>query len=88
MMSPNGQYVIGKSEQRGFELYPVAAGEPRAAKGIEPNEKVVQWDGSSTQVYVWDRRFPAKISQVNPWTGQRKLFLETMPPDPSGSALR
>jgi hypothetical protein len=44
----------------------------------------VQWDGSSAHVYVWDRRFPARITLVDPWTGERKPWLETMPPDPSG----
>jgi serine/threonine protein kinase len=44
----------------------------------------MQWDGTSTHIYVWDRRFPARIALVNPWTGERKPWLETMPPDPSG----
>ena len=26
----------------------------------------------------------ARIFLVDPWTGERKKFLETMPPDPSG----
>ncbi len=84
MLAPNGQYVIAKSEQRGFELYPLGGGEATAAKGISNTEEPVQWDGSSTHLYVWDRRFPARIALVNPWTGERKMWLETMPPDASG----
>ena len=83
-VTPNGRYVIAKSEQRGFELLPLGGGEPQPAKGIANTEEPVQWDGSSTHVYVWDRRFPARIALVDPWTGERKPWLETMPPDPSG----
>ncbi len=84
MVALNGQYVIAKSEGRGFELFPINGGEPQPAKGISNTEEPVQWDGSSTHVYVWDRRFPARIALVNPWSGERKTWLETMPPDPSG----
>ncbi|MFZ3213749.1 MAG: protein kinase, partial [Terriglobales bacterium] len=84
MVAPNGQYAIGRSEQRGFELFPVGGGQSQSAKGIANTEDVVQWYASSTQVYVWDRRFPAHIALVNPWTGERKPWLETMPPDSSG----
>jgi serine/threonine protein kinase len=83
-VAPNGQVVIAKSEQRGFELYPLDGGAPTPAKGISNAEEPVQWDGSSTHLYVWDRRFPARIALVNPWTGERKPWLETMPPDASG----
>jgi len=83
MVAPNGQYVVAKSPERGFELYPLAGGS-QPAKGISKSEEPVQWDGSSKQIYVWDRQFPARIFLVNPWTGERKTWLETMPPDPSG----
>jgi serine/threonine protein kinase len=84
VVAPNGQYAIGRSEQRGFELFPLGGGQSQSAKGIANTEDVVQWDASSTRVYVWDRRFPAHIALVNPWTGERKPWLETMPPDSSG----
>jgi hypothetical protein len=62
----------------------VDGGQSTPAKGISSSEELVQWDGSSRHVYVWDRRFPAHIFLVDPWAGDRKPFLETMPPDPSG----
>ena len=84
MLAPNGKLAVGKTEQGGFELFPVDGGQSTPAKGISSSEEPVQWDGSSRHVYVWDRRFPARIFLVDPWTGERKKFLETMPPDPSG----
>ena len=84
MMAPNGKYVVAKSEQYGFELFPVGGGQSQPAKGISNTDEPVQWDGSSAHLYVWDRRFPARIALVDPWTGERKTWLETMPPDPSG----
>jgi len=84
MVEPNGKYVIAKTEQGGFELFSLGEGEPQPAKGISSIDEPVQWDTSSTHVYVWDRRFPAHVALVNPWTGERKPWLETMPPDASG----
>ena len=84
IISPNGKYVVARPEQGGFELYPVDGGTAQPAKGVLGGEEPVQWDGSSTHLYVWDRRFPARITLVDPWSGERKLWLETVPPDPSG----
>lgn len=84
MGSPDGKYAIGRSQSDGIQLFPVADGTPFTAKGIAQGEEPVQWSADSSTLYVWDRRFPARIVLVNPWTGKRKLWLETMPPDPSG----
>jgi hypothetical protein len=84
LIAPNGKYVIAKSELNGFQLFPLSGGDPVAAKGISSSEEPVQWDAESSHLYIWDRRFPARITLVNPWTGERKLWLETQPPDPSG----
>jgi Tol biopolymer transport system component/predicted Ser/Thr protein kinase len=84
MGSPDGKYAIGRSQSNGIQLFPIGGGTPMNAKGIAQDEETVQWNSDGSMVYVWDRQFPARISLVNPWTGERKPFLETMPPDPSG----
>jgi hypothetical protein len=39
---------------------------------------------SGSQIYVWNRSFPARLRLINPTTGAGKTWLETMPPDPAG----
>jgi hypothetical protein len=67
MVAPNGKYIIARSELNGFQLFPLGDGEPLPAKGTRAEEPV-QWDGGSSHLYVWDRRFPARTTLVNPWT--------------------
>ena len=53
-------------------------------QGISAHEYPVQWDASGTKLYVWNRSFPAHVSLLDIRSGQRKQWLETVPPDPAG----
>jgi hypothetical protein len=83
MISPDGHFLLAKNAQ-GFALYPVAGGSPQPVHGILARELPIQWDTSGTKVYVWDRSFPAHVSLLDPRTGVRKPWLQTMPPDAAG----
>ena len=83
MISPDGHFVLGRNAQ-GFALYPIDGGAPQPVHGISAHEYPVQWDSSGTKLYVWDRTFPAHVSLLDVRTGERKPWLNTMPPDPAG----
>jgi len=83
MISPDGHFVLARNAQ-GFALYPIEGGAPQPVHGISAHEYPVQWDSSGTKLYVWDRSFPAHISLLDTRSGERKPWLETMPPDPAG----
>jgi hypothetical protein len=83
LITPDGRSVLARNGQ-GFALYPVDGGTPQPVQGMSSHEYPVQWDASGSRLYVWDRTFPARVSLLDPRTGARKLFLETMPPDPAG----
>ncbi len=83
MISPDGHFVLARNTQ-GFALYPIEGGAPQPVHGILAHEYPVQWDSSGTKVYVWDRTFPAHVSLVDVRSGERKPWLNTMPPDPAG----
>jgi len=83
MISPDGHFVLARNAQ-GFALYPIEGGAPQPVHGISAHEYPVQWDSSGTKLYVWDRSFPAHISLLDTRGGERKPWLDTMPPDPAG----
>lgn len=83
MITPDGRFVLARNDQ-GFALYPVDGGAPQPVKGISAHEYPVQWDTSGSKLYVWDRSFPAHVNLVDLRSGERKLWLQTMPPDPAG----
>jgi hypothetical protein len=83
IISPNGRFVLARNAQ-GFALYPVEGGAPQPVVGMTEKDYPVQWDTSGTKLYIWDRNFPAHIGLLDPRTGLRKPWLETMPPDPAG----
>ena len=83
MISPDGHFVLARNAQ-GFALYPVDGGSPQPAHGILARESPIQWDLSGAKVYVWDRTFPAHVSLLDPRTGVRQPWLQTMPPDSAG----
>ncbi|MGA9989399.1 MAG: protein kinase [Terriglobales bacterium] len=83
LITPDGHFVLARNA-RGFALYPVDGGSPQLVQGISAHEYPVQWDASGTKLYVWNRSFPAHVSLLDIRSGQRKQWLETVPPDPAG----
>jgi dipeptidyl aminopeptidase/acylaminoacyl peptidase len=83
LVSPDGRFVLARNND-GFALYPTDGAPPLPVRGMSPNELPIQWDMSGSQIYVWNRSFPARLRLINPTTGAGKTWLETMPPDPAG----
>jgi Tol biopolymer transport system component len=83
VISPDGRVVVAKNAT-GFALYPVDGGAELPVRGMSPHDYPLQWDASGAKLYVWDRQFPAHIFLLDPRDGNRKQWLETMPPDPAG----
>jgi hypothetical protein len=83
IVSPDGHFILARSTQ-GFALYPVEGGAPQPVSGLTDKDYPVQWDAWGTKLYIWNRNFPAHVTLLDPRTGTRKPWLETMPPDPAG----
>jgi hypothetical protein len=83
MIQPDGHAVLARNAQ-GFALYPIEGGTPQPVRGMTSDDYPVQWDPSGTRLYIWDRTFPAHVSLLDLRSGERKSWLETMPPDPAG----
>ena len=84
-LSPDGREVaaIGPDE-KGY-LFPIPSGDPQAIKGLQQGEVPVAWTADGHSLYVYrGGDLPSKVYRLEVATGNRTLWRELMPPDPSG----
>jgi WD40 repeat protein len=84
-LSPDGRQVaaIGPDE-KGY-LFPIPSGDPQPIKGLQPGEVPVAWTPDGHSLYVYrGGDLPSKVYRLDVATGNRALWRELMPPDPSG----
>ena len=84
-LSPDGHQVaaIGPDE-KGY-LFPIPSGDPQPIKGLQPGEVPVAWTPDGHSLYVYrGGDLPSKVYRLDIASGNRTLWRELMPPDPSG----
>jgi len=84
-LSPDGRQVaaIGPDE-KGY-LFPIPSGDPQPIKGLEAGEVPVAWTSDGHSLFVYrGGDLPSKVYRLDVATGNRSLWKELMPPDPSG----
>jgi hypothetical protein len=79
---PSGQNQIGKAV-----IVPLDGGAPMSVAGVDPVEAIIRFTPDGQHVLVYDRdRLPVRIFSLDYRTGQRMLWREFMPADPTGIA--
>src|SRR5580692_2212636 len=84
-LAPDGSSVadIGPDD-KGY-LFPIPSGDPQIIKGLQPGEVPVAWTADGHSLYVYrGGDLPSKVYRLEVATGNRTLWKELMPPDPSG----
>jgi len=85
VVSPDGMTVAASGPERRMLLYPTELGEPRAAPGLLPDERIVRWTADSRSLWAYSpNEVPVKVFRVDMTTGERSLWKELIPPDPAG----
>ena len=84
IISPSGENVVARDSSRKFTVYSVAGRDPRPVEVLAADEFPIQWDASSSKLYVWNRTVPAKIYLLDIKSGTRALWLEIVPAEVSG----
>jgi Tol biopolymer transport system component len=85
LISPDGLTVAAVGPDRKFRLYPIDGGAPRPIAGIQPNERLVRWSADGSALFAFGRgELPGKLVRVDLATGERKLWKELSPSDPTG----
>jgi serine/threonine protein kinase/Tol biopolymer transport system component len=85
VLSPRGDLVAGMGPDRKVYIYSIDGGEPRPVSGIETNEVPTGWSSDGRTIFVLRYgELPARVTQVDVATGQRKLWKDLVPADAAG----
>ncbi len=89
-VSPDGGWVAVRSGSQPYGLYPVAGGERRTIPALDAQDDILPWTLENGSLLVYQEgRIPARIDRINLATGERTLWREIKPPDPTGmSSMR
>jgi Tol biopolymer transport system component len=84
-ISPDGKFVIAVGKDQKVYRYPIDGGQPILIPGLSTEEEPFQWSADGKSIYIYKHgELPARVFEVDIATGERKLFKELMPSDPSG----
>jgi hypothetical protein len=85
-ISPDGKLVATLGPGSRLFLVSTEGGEPRELAGLGPAVPI-RWLPDGQSLYVRLRRDAAgRVYRLDPWTGERELWRELLPPDPAGIA--
>jgi eukaryotic-like serine/threonine-protein kinase len=85
LVSPDGKSVLGRQDGSSLIIPMSGTGPGQPLPSVASNERVTGWTADSQSVYITDLSMvPVKVYVMDLKTGQRKLFREFAPADPSG----
>jgi Tol biopolymer transport system component len=85
LVAPDGGSIGARSPDLSVKLYPVTGGDPRPMTECGPQDRLVGWNADGSALFVIQRGvLPAKLFRIDPASGERKLFREIAPSDPTG----
>jgi Tol biopolymer transport system component len=85
LFTPDGKFVLGRTSERLFNLYPIAGGDPQPVPALQRDDVPIQFapDGRSVFVSTFGK-VPAVLTKVDLESGVRTKWREVMPPEASG----
>ncbi len=84
-ISPDGNHVATIGPNDVIEIYPVGEGESRLVPGSTNGDIPIQWSDDGNYLYVYRQAgLPTRIERIDLTTGERALWMELSPADPSG----
>ncbi len=85
-VSPDGKSVLAFSRDDKASLFPLDGGVPRPVAGLNPGDRPIQWTADGRFLYVVRRQEPpVKVWLLDPVTGDRRLFKEVAPAEPTST---
>jgi Tol biopolymer transport system component len=83
--SPDGRFLIARTLEGKYFLFPVDGGSARPVAGIGAGEVPAEWTEDGQELFVWKMRvLPTPIYRLDPTTGKRRLWRQVVPSDPAG----
>jgi Tol biopolymer transport system component len=84
VLSPDGRLFLAVEADGTSSIRSVETGEPKSIPGLDPAEIAFGWTSDGKSVYVYRPAVPARVFQIELGSGQRRLWKELDPPDPTG----
>ena len=82
---PDGSAVAAVGADEEHWIYPVDGGDPHPVRGLDRSDRVVRWlDDMRTVLVYRSNELPARVYSVDTESGERKIWRELTPPDPTG----
>jgi eukaryotic-like serine/threonine-protein kinase len=86
-LAPDGRRAVAANAEGVPSLYPIEGGDPKVIPGMTFEDVPIRWTADGRSIYVQRGvAAPARVDVVDVTTGQRRLWKELKPPDPSGVA--
>ena len=85
LISPDGRFAAAQGPDRRMTIYPVEGGDPKPITGLGTGDRGIRWSADGAAIFAFTRgELPAKIYRIDLATGERKLWKELAPSDPTG----
>jgi Tol biopolymer transport system component len=84
-VSPDGRKAFATGPDGSLNLYPIGGGEARVVPGTSLDDIAIRWTADGRALFVQrSSGVPARIERMDVATGERRPWLELVPPDPAG----
>jgi hypothetical protein len=84
-VSPDGRWVAALGTASGLVVLPVGGGEARSVPGRQDGDAPRRWTPDGRWLFVQrSNTLPARVDRIDVQTGERRLWKEIMPADPTG----
>jgi Tol biopolymer transport system component len=85
LVRPDGKAVLGRGPDRRYYFYPIDGSTAIPLPALRGGDVPVRFSDDGASVYVGTfGKVPATLYKVNLLTGERVVWRQAMPPDPSG----
>jgi Tol biopolymer transport system component len=85
LVAPDGRRLLVVDPLEGFLVWPLDGGTPMTVPGLGRDERPIQWSADGMFLYVRGTdETTLRIYRIHVMTGQRELWKELAPRDPSG----
>jgi Tol biopolymer transport system component len=85
LVSPDGKFAAARGPDLTMLLFPIEGGAPVPLKGFAANDRPIRWSKDGSALFAFTRgELPSKIHRIDLGTGERKLWKELAPSDPTG----
>ena len=87
-VTSDGNFLLGRNEKREPMFYPIAGGDPKPVKGMQPQEQIFGIASDDRTLFIGHLgELPQRLDRLDSTTGERKPWKEISPSDRTGTDM-